>query len=286
MTHVTESITYNVRERGRKHRGVDRNFDTAALARLINSPAVQEKVKHGDMTGYFGHWPRVKFGMEPQEGAILDGRAVVLPVALRTVVLSADDAGNITHRAEFLDTEAGQVAAAMHKSKAGGFSSAIDTLPRTSPAIARGFYGFDYVLEPNYTTNRGHRVMLDSAAPEVTAMLDGLLEQAALEQDEMVAMFDSLHAQHLDALAALESTAQQNEELLDMVAKLSSKDRQHVLDSLALERVAPELVLPADPSKWTQFKDSQLQALAELPKERHAPTADTNYAQQRFGVNI
>ena len=99
MTLVTDSITYNVRERGRKHRGVDRNFDTAALAALINGAGVQEKVKHGDMMGYLGHWPRVKFGMEVTEGGIDPGtgKAVSLPMAIRTVELHADPDGSITH---------------------------------------------------------------------------------------------------------------------------------------------------------------------------------------------
>jgi hypothetical protein len=283
---VTDSITYNVRERGRKFRGVERNFDTAVLAKVINGPDVQERVKHGDMLGYFGHWPRVKFGMQPQEGAIVDGKAVALPVAIRTLDLKADTDGTITHRAEFLDTEAGHVAEGLYKSKAGGFSSAIDALPRTSPAIARGFYGFDYVLEPNYTTNRGHKVLLDSAGVEVAAMLDGLLEQAAREQDEMAAMFDSLHGQHLDALTTLERVSQENEELLEMVARLTGKKKGEVLDSIALEHVAPELVLPADPNRWTQFRDAALQPLAELPKARGPETADSRYAQNRYGVRI
>jgi hypothetical protein len=227
----------------------------------------------------------VKFGMEPQEGAILDGKAVVLPVALRTVELSAKPDGTITHRAEFLDTEAGQVAAQLYASPRPAASPAPSTpMPRTNPAIARGFHGFDYVLEPNYSTNRGHRVLLDSANPEVAAMLDGLLDQAAREQDELVTMFDGLHTQHLEALTALEHAAQQNEELLDLVVKLSGKDRKAVLDSVgSLEHVTPEMLLPADPSMWTKYRDVELARVAELPKERHAESAETRYAQQRYG---
>lgn len=291
MTLVTDSITYNVRERGRKFRGVERNFDTASLAKLINSPAVQEKVKHGDMGGYFGHWPRIKFGMEFTEGGVdrETGKAVALPAALRTIELSADAEGNITHRAEFLDTEAGQIAQGLYNSKMGGFSSAIDAMPRTSPAIARGFYGFDYVLEPNYTTNRGHKVVLDAVGsnPELAALLDGVLAQNAIEQDEMAAIFDSLHAQHLDVLSALERASQQNDELLDMVARLTGKTGQQVLDSVScLEHVRPDMMLPADVSKWTAFRDVPLAAMAELPRPRAGESAETRYVAQRFGVSI
>lgn len=290
MTLITDSITYNVRERGRKHRGVDRNFDTAALAKMINGPSVQERVRHGDMLGYLGHWPRLVFGMTVQEGGIdpTTGKAVALPVAIRTTELHADADGTITHRAEFLDTEAGKIAEGMYSSKAGGFSSAIEPVRGTNPCVPRDFHGFDFVYEPNYTTNRGHRVVLDGVEHEIPmlAMLDSALAMADMGTDHLAAMFDSLHAQHLQALESLERTAQENEELLDLVARLSGKDRKQVLDSIGAPHVRPELVLPANIADWTQFRDAPLTALSELPRERPQETADTRFAQQRYGVSI
>jgi len=72
------------------------------------------------MQGYFGHWPRIKFGMATQEGGILDGKVISLPLAVRTTHLSADTEGNITHQAEFLDTVEGRLAARLYESQSGG----------------------------------------------------------------------------------------------------------------------------------------------------------------------
>lgn len=285
MTLVTDAIKYNVRDRGRKHRGVARNFDTAALARLINSPAVQEKVKHGDMLGYFGHWPRVKFGMEVTEGGIDrdSGKAIVLPTAIRTLEISADPDGTITHRAEFLETEAGKVAQALYKSKAGGFSSAIDCAPRTSPALPRGFYGFDYVYEPNFTENRGHKVVLDSVGEEVGAILDAVMEQAAAEQSEMLALFDSLASQHELALEALDHMTREREWAIGRLAAIKREPVEQVVDSIALEGIAAQR---SQSPGWEQYRSVPLVSLVELPKAASAPSPEVERAARQYGVKL
>ncbi|MCA0214702.1 MAG: hypothetical protein LCH79_16180 [Proteobacteria bacterium] len=286
MPLVTDPITYNVHERGRKFRGRDRNFDTALLAKMINGSDVQEKVKHGDMLGYFGHWPRVKFGMATVEGGIdkESGKAVSLPMAVRTVELSATPDGTITHREEFLDTEAGHIAEGLYKSKAGGFSSAIDAVPNTTPYIPRAFHGFDYVYEPNYSTNRGHKLVLDSIGPEMAALLDQVIEHAAVEQAEMVQLFDSLHAQHERALDTLERISNERDLLVERLASASGKSRTAVLDGLITEdvRVAPTLVLAADLDQWTKFRDMDLVRLDRLPDPPVPRTAESEFAERKY----
>lgn len=230
----TKMITYNVHDRGRKLRGVDRHFDTVALAALINSPVTQERVKLGDIQGYFGHWPRVKFGMATTEGGILDGKAISLPLALRTIHLSADDKGNITHQAEFLDTNEGHIAARLYESQTGGFSSAIDVMPRSSPSIPTAFHGFDFVLEPNYTTNRGHRAVLDAVAAsdvegreEMLAMLDAAVDESMGAASHLNTLLDAMQAQYTQALQALEHLAAENDLL---IGQLASSGAVAVLD--------------------------------------------------------
>lgn len=146
---TTPLIRYSLKERGRKFRGVERNFDIAAIVATINGGTCQERVRHRDMFGYYGHWARVRFGMNPAEGGMDAGKAVAIEPALVTVLLKADADGTVQHQAEFLPTQAGQLAAKLFQARAGGFSSAIDTLKPE-------FFGFDYVLEPNYSTNRGY----------------------------------------------------------------------------------------------------------------------------------
>jgi hypothetical protein len=281
---ILDAITYNVRERGRKARGQDRNFDTVALARLINSPAVQEKVKHGDMFGYFGHWPRIKFGMEPAEGGIIDGKVVPVPTALRTIELSADNDGNITHRPEFLDTNEGRIAARLYQSKAGGFSSAIMSLPGTSPAIPSGFYGFDYVLEPNYTTNRGHKVVLDGAAgeeeqAEFMAMLDSVMGEATQAAGLINALYDSLQSQHTLALETMGRMQAENEELMAMLARKGGV----LLDSVG-DFTAPIRSVEPEFDKWKTADLAPVPVMDNVKPAKSTP--ESNYAQQRFGVKL
>lgn len=280
---TTDAITYNVKERGRKARGQDRNFDTAALARLINGPSVQEKVKHGDMLGFLGHWPRIKFGMEPAEGGVVDGKAVVMPIAVRTVELSAIPDGTITHRTEFLDTEHGEAALRLFKSKAGGFSSAIDAVPGSNPSIPRGFFGFDFVYEPNFSTNRGHSVTLDGVGEDVAGLLDAVLLMAGEGDMEMRALFDSLHGQHLSTLEAMERLSRQNEWLISRLAAVKRTDKASILDSIMLEdsRIAPSRseALP----DFDKFKSAPLAALSDLPGPARVSSPESEYAERRYG---
>lgn len=280
MTTTTDLITYNVRDRGRKARGQDRNFDTAALAGLINGAAIQEKVKHGDMVGYFGHWPRVKLGMEPQEGGIVDGRVVSVSPALRTIELQADADGTIRHRAEFLDTNEGLIAARLYQSKTGGFSSAITPLPGTSPILAAGFHGFDYVLEPNYTTNRGHKVVLDgvevelSEREELLAMLDSAVGESVMAAATINRLFDSLHAQHQRALDALERVSRENDLLVGRLAA----GQTGLLDSV---RQGP--LVAGKVRDFERFRGMELASLQKLDSPKTEAQAQ---ASQELGYLI
>jgi hypothetical protein len=268
MAKKTKMITYNVHARGRKALGQDRFFDTAALAKLVNGPAVQERVKLGDMLGYYGHWPRVAFGMATRETGLLDGKVIALPTALKTIHLSADNDGNITHQAEFLDNAWGNEAAAHYDSQSGGFSSAIDAKPGSSPSVPTDFYGFDYVLEPNYTTNRGHRAMLDAVGAgnlnqeDMLALLDAVSSDSAAMIASKNAMFDSLQHQHRMALETLERVSMENDLLIGRLAAQGSKSA--MLDDLVGEggRLAPRMA-PVAPD-FERFRSMPLTALQEI----------------------
>lgn len=210
----TGIITYNLNTRGRTYRGQDRRFNIKALARIINGPATQERVKNRDMAGYWGHFIRVKFGMIPPETVIINGIPQPLEPALLTTYLNCRPDGTVEHNAEFLDTGPGQLAATLYGNKTGGFSSAIDD--EHNP---RNFYGFDYVQEPNYTTNRGYP--LDSVATE------GLvLDSAGIAEFNdynghvraTLALLDSVNAEYRRALEALQQVSEENEQLLSLLA--------------------------------------------------------------------
>lgn len=277
MGSKTGIIKFNVTDRGRKFRGQDRAFDTVALAELINSGAVQEQVKHGDMLGYYGHWPRIKFGMNPIEGGIIDGKQVPLEPALRTVHLKAYPDGTIEHEGEFLDTSSGKLAERLYRSKAGGFSSAIDVKNAGSRQIPRGFYGFDYVLEPNFTANRGYAVALDgvfdSAVFDEVAEYNVLLDSTNRILDQIQADYDLI----AQTAARLE---EENIELMSMLAKRSDKT-EVVLDSLT------QVIYGNRHSKFDsadEFLHRDLPKFDEPQPEPETKTAADTYLSRRFGV--
>lgn len=242
----TGIITFNVKNRGRQHRGQPRNFDCVALAAVINSPATQERVRKRDLHGYLGHWPRLVFGLEPGEGGIYKGKQVNLEPAVVTTMLRADDAGNVSHEAEFLDNPTGRIARRQWDNRVGGFSSAINVHAADDGRdIPLSFHGFDYVKEPNFSTNRGWALdgVMEGADDEAM-----VLDEVAKDQTTTMAVLDSLLAttqaafdQQAEVLARV---MRENEALVAMIAVMDPavqrdvKQRLARLDSTGL-RMAP-----------------------------------------------
>ena len=180
MSKKTRTITYNLADRGRAHNGVDRSdLDIRSAVNRINAPDVQELVSSGDLYGYYGHELRARFGMNPPDVWVnpQTGENIRIEPALRTIELSADNDGNVTTRHEFLDTDSGKYSERLYANKVGGFSS---TVMRKRGAGGLydviGFYGYDFVRQPNYDTNRG----------------DGLFDALFIEQEEGEFTFDSM----------------------------------------------------------------------------------------------
>ncbi len=219
----TPLITYNLTDRERSYTGNERNFNLKQIAKVINSPETQERVKLRDMLGYYGHWARTRFGMYPNEG---DAVQQIEP-AIVTTFLEADDDGTIRHKAEFLGTKAGRIAEQLFKSRTGGFSSAID---EGKPV----FFGFDYVLSPNFSSNRGYELALDSAGKtDIKAVtLDDMIIAESNEQiDDLLSTITNLNAANTLALDSLNRLAEENEELLSMLTKYElSKSTEPTFD--------------------------------------------------------
>lgn len=208
-------IRYNLKERGRVHRGVERNFDIPAIVAAINSPACQERVKTRGMLGYLGHWVRIRFGLEPPEGGMVNGKPQAVEPAIVTTFLKAYPNGDVEHQTEFLDTNPGRIAARMYANSVGGFSSAIDENKPT-------FYGFDWVNDPNYSTNRGYSLALDSVA-NGTMTLDDVI--AAEFNDHTNAMAMLLEASEYREQIALDSASRlsiENDQLLSLLAEYNA----------------------------------------------------------------
>jgi hypothetical protein len=220
-------ITYNLKDRGRKYQGKERNFNIKAICDAINSPYTQEKVKTRGMLGYFGHNPRILAGMEPGESIVINGRYNEIEPAIVTTELSCDYDGNVTHKTEFLDTVSGRKAARMNASRIGGFSSAID---ETRPE----FYGFDYVLQPNFSHNRSYS--LDSVSG---LTLDDVVRQCQDEETEFWLSLLEAKDRQINAIShSLDSLSIENEQLLSILA---SKKPDMALDSAAVKPLLVDL---------------------------------------------
>lgn len=229
----TPVIRYNLKDRGRQHTGQHRNFNIKAICDAINGPACQEMVASRGMLGFYGHLPRVRYGMAPVEGGIEGGKYAPVEPAIVTTYLKADYDGNVEHRAQFLDTAAGRLAAKLWEEKVGGFSSAID---QSRPE----FYGFDYVAQPNYLNNSFRGIALDDAMGGNVGALtyDDIY---AAEQDEqaqaVIAILDNINAERSATSAVIERLQSENEQLLSMLAK-KGIDPSAVLDAASILPVA------------------------------------------------
>lgn len=221
----TPIIKYNLNERGRRFRGKDRNWsaqEIEALVNFINSNETQERIKNRDMIGFYGHWSRVKYGMNPGEGGIeKNGKPFYIEPAVVTIHLKAYPDGTVEHQEEFLETDSGKAAAKLFQSKVGGFSSAI------TRSIRPQFFGFDYVFEPNYTTNRGYNVF-DSVdeAIECANQMDAGEIDAAIQNEQIrgvLALLDSAQVQNFAANTTIEHLQKENESLLEQVNSLQAK---------------------------------------------------------------
>jgi hypothetical protein len=181
------------------------------------------------------------------EGGMDGGKPITLKPAIRTTFLEADNNGNLTHQTEFLDTQEGKDAYDLYQNKVGGFSAAMTTVPKGVTEIPVSFYGFDYVLEPNFSGNRGYTLQFDSVPndPILLERFDSIEDDS--EVGELIHVFDSvedelLYQHHvmadlyrklkgdychvLDSVGALSSQKQQLEQMIDeLMAKQSQPTR-------------------------------------------------------------
>ena len=262
-------ITFNLKDRGREHTGVKRYFDIPRIVAAINSPKCQERVRNREMLGYLGHWPRNHFGAIPALGVIAAGNSFPLEPALVTVMLRAYPDGTIEHKTEFvLSNEMGKIAARAFAGKIGGFSSVIDhSVPE--------FYGFDWVNDPNFSTNRGYELTMDSAASGMT-LSDIVAASYAERMQIMQRLLDVAEGNAGFALDTANRLFAENEDLLGMIAS-GHKAGHDLYVPGGSKDLAAQLLADSQ-----QFLDStharSLEGLIDRPKEKAEPV-DRDYQQ-------
>ncbi|OJU92394.1 MAG: hypothetical protein BGO19_14045 [Acinetobacter sp. 38-8] len=239
----TKRITFNLHERGRKHSGKDRsNVDMNEMIRQINSPQVQEMVKTGTLYGFNGHEIRKRYGMNPPDSTVIDGKVVYLERSFRTLECYADKNGNVSHVTEFLDNESGEWARKQYLARIGGFSSAQNYKKAGLGLIPVGFFGFDYVGQPNYSTNVGDGQLFDGlaipveqnglvacfdSATDLTLLSPSEAMIAHLLEQQIVRDFDNIHTQ----LQLLQMNSQALEQIDTLAGQIARKEKRQLIQA-------------------------------------------------------
>jgi len=268
----TPIIRYNLKDRGRKHTGQERNFNIKAISDAINGKSCQEMIETRGMIGFYGHLPRVRYGMAPVEAGIEGGKYAPVEPAFVTTYLKADYNGNVEHRAEFLDTASGKLALKLWDSKVGGFSSAID---QNKPE----FFGFDYVISPNFVSNSFRGVSLDSALCEGGTC--GLsccdVDAAILEEQQagMMALLDSVNMNYDAVQDVMDSLKRENASLRKSLSRHQAAEANRKRIKPSVMR-AERMVLDA-----AEFKSANL-VLPQGMKEQIKQSAQEQFDYGRM----
>ena len=262
MLKKTKLITYNLKDRGRLDTtGINRNdVDIQSWINAINSPVAQELVNSGDMLGYYGHETRQRFGIMPPDTFVNDaGETIIIEPAIRTILQSADNDGNVTVQYEFMNTTHGKFALQLYETNVGGFSGVAYRNPAKNSAgkhEVTGSYGGDYVKQPNYNTHRGNaqfdalildseecQAMYDSlvqASPQ-KAMLNRALETAIMSQYDSIATV--MQANNLIEHYQNEAMSAQSE----LIAKHKRAETKRAMIERRKNEVYDSLICPSRP---------------------------------------
>ena len=198
----------------------NRKYILESVNSTFSDPLVLERIKLGEMFGYFGHGRRAmnyeRTGvLDLPETCIImvDGKPVLIEnvPSNRTLDIGMDDSGIVTHTQEIMDTVTGDIVNGMEKAKAGGWSWATGGDDQTFRTFVNSYHGMDYVNNPNYISLDKQNVMFESAESRSSAVIKGLTgqgfsEQAAIDIAGYVKGLDDLEpASLIERNAMLES---------------------------------------------------------------------------------
>ena len=171
------TCTFNIFDTGRKHSGKERGYMLDNVRSVIEAPTTQERLSMREMLGYVGHGFRelakkMNVG-EVDTAKLANGQSLLIKAIPACVCtdLKIDNEGNLTHTQEVIDNEEGRTLLGLHNSRVGGFSWASTGGRQGVNTLIDKLYGFDYVVNPLFSGNRGF--VLDSA--------DDFNEQAILD---------------------------------------------------------------------------------------------------------
>lgn len=272
MSRITEEIKYNLNDRQREHTGQDRsNLDVAAMVKIINSNEVQEMVKKGDLLGFNGHQIRQRFGLMPPETVMVEGKLIRLEPATRTIYIKADPDGTVTHKQEFLDTDAGNHAYRQYSAKIGGFSTACDYITKLGKQVCSFFAGFDYVWQANYANNTSYgrfdSLGFDSANPQTPEQVFVL----RLLEREIAAQYDSFRSES-QIVNVVDQLIQRNVELEQQNLTIHEAAKKRA----ELQAKKQQIIFDNSICQTRSFDDALAEANAFFTAKKHTDQAKSN----------
>jgi hypothetical protein len=212
-----KECTFNIFIEGRKYTGHHRKYVLESAMAMVNSPTTAEGIRLREKLGYFGHGRReMARKVAIAEVEIIkgvDGKPFVMENVPSnvTLALSMDKDGTVKHTQEFLiNTEPGRVAMGCDKSRVGGFSWACGGVDGGAMLGTRinSFEGFDYVMNPGFSANRGY--ILESATAEARGLiLESICRTAGITDKQAEGYLNYWAATEHGRIAELEEKVEQ-----------------------------------------------------------------------------
>lgn len=222
----------------------DRNYVVESVRRTFNAPETKERIALGELFGYYGHGRRAmhynktkSLNLPEVSVVMVEGKPVVLEnvPSNRTVDVSIDDNGIVTHTQEILDTDPGRIVQGMEKSGAGGWSWATQG-PDGTVSLVNSFHGFDYVTTPNYISLDKKSLMLESAEDRDMAMHAALVEQGFSDNaaTDLIHHFGTMNGQQA-MFEAVERSAELESALMLRDVQMEQLQQRLVASNAMLE---------------------------------------------------
>ncbi|PHM51887.1 head processing protein [Xenorhabdus hominickii] len=263
---LTVTDRFSVIDNIRKHTPQNaRNYVLSSVKASLESDEVKERMALGELFGFYGHSRREEHYKRtgelrlPETSIIMiDGKPVVIDnvPSNRTVAVSIDDAGIVSHTQEILDNDSGRIVQGMERSRAGGWSWVTGGSDSPWKSVVRRFYGFDYVTTPNYISLDREIMMSESVSDRQSHIVRtfvnaGFTESAAIdlsahfekmrEHDMMIESVNRAQTAEGELLVLSGHLMELNQKIESQDAMLEAVQRQETLRRRYLQSAIDKL---------------------------------------------
>lgn len=164
------SISFDITEHGHSY-GMPRNYPLDKIQKLIRSQEVKKAIENGYALCMYGHMARHKKQGYLANEANAETGTIQEPIGKVTQMSIKDRI--ISYKMTLVETSENKVKSVVKfiENSIGGFSAVWD--------VKRGvFYGFDFVLSPNFN---GNRVVMDSICSDGSCQLGSAINDTVLD---------------------------------------------------------------------------------------------------------